>query len=76
MERRLYKKQSQPLYVIWDKADQACGITASYLTHGSVPVFQKWLNDNLTEWDARKNALVYEDDGKEEAPVVATSGGH
>ncbi len=64
LERRLYKKQAQPLYVIWDKSDMACGIFATYESHGEVPLFKKWLEDNLNEYRARKNALVYKDDGR------------
>jgi cytochrome c biogenesis protein CcdA/thiol-disulfide isomerase/thioredoxin len=64
-ERVNYGEQSQPLYVLLDNADQACGIKASYETHGTVPVFKGWLNDNLKEWKDRKNALVYQDDGIE-----------
>ena len=63
LERTRYGEQSQPLYVMLDKANQMCGIKASYETHGEVELFKEWLNSNLTEYRARKNAKVVIDDG-------------
>lgn len=65
LERTMYGEQSQPLYVILDQAGQMCGTKASYETHKEVPAFKQWLDDNLAEYRSRRNARVYEDDGKE-----------
>lgn len=63
LERTIYGEQSQPLYVMLDKAEQMCGIKASYETHGEVDLFKDWLDANLAEYRARKNAKIFIDDG-------------
>jgi thiol:disulfide interchange protein DsbD len=68
MQSALYKKNAQPQYVALDKNFEIMNSDATYETHGSPELFQKWLEDAIAEYKSRGDMklfiadVVYDDD--------------
>lgn len=51
MQSALYKKNTQPQYVVLDKKGQMINSDATYSSHGKPVLFQKWLEDAATFYE-------------------------
>ncbi len=59
MQSALYKKNAQPQYVALDKNFEIMNSDATYETHGNPELFQKWLEDALSEYKSRGDMKLY-----------------
>jgi thiol:disulfide interchange protein DsbD len=59
MQSALYKKNAQPQYIALDKNFEIMNSDATYETHGSPEMFQKWLEDALKEYKNRGDLKLY-----------------